>query len=310
MNSQQLDDIFRQEILPLLQAKASPSKRPCTIFLGGQPGAGKTRAQMRAMSLYEDESRLLPIVGDDFRQYHPDYQRLINEEPTHMPDATASAAGYWTGKAVKWADDNNISCIIEGTWRNSTTVLDEAKNAKQLNRATHAIIVAVPPVLSRLGILERYYLDLQREKAARWTPPFAHETTVAKLRQNIPAVSESRLMDRLTVTNRNGETLYDGTNAGRFVNAWNAGFSRQLTEAERAFAQKRIEILKNLIQQYTPNNTEIRDMLASVEQESQMNPQAPATTSVHSAGSGSGGCVYVSAHTRNGYPVQGYWRSH
>lgn len=51
----------------------TPSTNPVTVFLGAQPGAGKTNAQSIITGMYSFGS-LMPIVGDDFRSYHPDYE--------------------------------------------------------------------------------------------------------------------------------------------------------------------------------------------------------------------------------------------
>ena len=108
-----LDDVWKRKIEPRLAARSMPVSEPVTVFLGGQPAAGKTRAQRELVRGYS--GGLLSIVGDDFRQFHPDYERLCEEDPLAMPDVTAPAAGYWTGKAVGYADAHGVSCIIEGT---------------------------------------------------------------------------------------------------------------------------------------------------------------------------------------------------
>lgn len=46
---------------------------------------------------------------------------------------------------MEYADENGIPAIVEGTWRNAATVLDEAANAKHAGRSTHAVVLAVPP---------------------------------------------------------------------------------------------------------------------------------------------------------------------
>ncbi len=208
MSEPDYEGLRRKRILPSIKARAVRSLPSTTVFLGAQPGAGKTRGQELVKKLYG--GRILPIVGDDFRQYHPDFKRLMRDDPLAMPGITAKAAGIWTGMAVKYADDHGVSCVIEGTWRNAPTVLDEAGKAIALGRGMHAVLLAVPPALSRLGTLARFYDDLASMGVARWTPPAAHETTIANLEKNVPLIADSGLMDRLTVISRDGAVLYDG----------------------------------------------------------------------------------------------------
>ena len=84
-----------------------------------------------------------------------------------MPDATAKLAGLWTGMAVDYADTHGYGCIIEGTWSNAETVLNEAGRAKRLDRGTHAVLVATPADVSLLGILSRFYRDMEEGRRAR-----------------------------------------------------------------------------------------------------------------------------------------------
>ena len=239
-----LDDIWNRKIEPKLKARGTPSSAPVTVFLGGQPAAGKTRAQKELVHDYS--GRLLSIIGDDFRQYHPDYERLMREAPLDMPDATAKAAGYWTGRAVGYADTHGVSCIIEGTWRNKRTVLDEAEKARRLGRGAHAVILAVPPVLSRLGLLSRFYADLAMDGQARWTPPKAHEDTVAALPGTVHAVAVSGLFDRLSVMDRTGAFLYDGSDPQRFEDVWGTRFFGGPDKEESEQVGRELEYIESI----------------------------------------------------------------
>lgn len=144
LSLESIHGIFHAVIEPNFSIYTS-SSTPVTVFLGAQPGAGKTNAQSIITGMYGSGS-LMPIVGDDFRSYHPDYETLLKTNPLEMPNKTARAAGIWTGMAVEWARENSVSCIIEGTWRNKLTVLQEVERAVNANRKTHAILLAVPPI--------------------------------------------------------------------------------------------------------------------------------------------------------------------
>lgn len=253
MNEEYLRRRFKKRILPALGDPVC-SEGPVTVFLGGQPGAGKTRSQRLVKSMYGEN--LLPIIGDDYRQYHPQYAQLVREDPLRMPTVTASAAAAWTGMVVEWVDAHGASAVIEGTWRNSETVLKEAKRATQLGRRAHAVVVAVPPILSRLGILERYYFDLEQGESARWTPPEAHETAVHNLVSTVPAIAESGLFGRFTVIDREGAILYDGADGEAFSRTWAQNFARSLSEEERETVRRATGRLGRLCRTHTPENKE------------------------------------------------------
>lgn len=56
------------DIMPFVFRRAKAQLHPTTVFIGGQPAAGKTSGQELARNLHQD---ITPIVGDDYRQYHP-----------------------------------------------------------------------------------------------------------------------------------------------------------------------------------------------------------------------------------------------
>lgn len=220
---------WANRIRPVVFDGATKQTTPTTVFLGGQPAAGKTRGQELAKRLHPG---IIPIIGDDYRQYHPDYQRLMRDSPLDMPTTTSQLAGTWTGMCVDYADEQGYSILIEGTWRNSDTVLREAERCYELQRSTHAIIVATPPLLSRAGMLDRYCSTLLTAGEARWTPPNVHDETVRALDDNVFFIASSGLMDRLTVTDRNGEMLYTGSNPNKFTTIWRRRFHAPLTKDE------------------------------------------------------------------------------
>lgn len=246
------ETIFDTQIRPSLFRPSKKTDTPVTVFLGGQPGAGKTRAQRHILKLY-GESSIIPIVGDDFRQYHPDYRRFLKDDPIHMPDATAKLAGLWTGMAVDYADTHGYGCIIEGTWRNAKTVLNEVERAKRLDRGTHAVLVTTPADVSLLGILSRFYRDMEEGRRARWTPPTAHEITIRNLPDTVDQVASSPLFDRYTVQTRESVILYDGTDGNAFRQAWRDGFYRPLSDDEQSFMESELADLADLHQRFTPD---------------------------------------------------------
>lgn len=262
MDESDLNAIWARDILPSIKEHSTSTAKPITVFLGGQPAAGKTLSQRRLVKAYD--GRLLSIIGDDFRRHHPDYDRLLTEDPLSMPRVTAKAAGYWTGRAVEYADSHHVSCIIEGTWRNAPTVLDEAARARRLKRRTHAVMLAVPPVLSRLGLPYRFYRDLDKGDSARWTPPRAHEDTVAALPANVHAVAMSGLFDRLSVMDRSGAFLYDGDDSGLFERIWRDRFTGGLDADEKRLAERDLDYIESVRRALGVGEEESKPMLEAI----------------------------------------------
>ena len=73
------------------------STDPLLILTGAQPGAGKTRAGMDAIAA--SRQKIVRIIGDDIRKFHPEYLDLLSKHPAAMPDATAQAMGGWVERS-------------------------------------------------------------------------------------------------------------------------------------------------------------------------------------------------------------------
>lgn len=178
------------------------------ISLGGQPGAGKTKAGEAVQGMHPGRD-FVEINGDDYRQYVPGYDRILREDPHRMPDLTAPLAGRWVGQAVDRALQERVSFQIEGTWGNPAMVAETIQRAKQAGYATHAAVVAVPAALSRASILERYYGAINGGRPPRWTPIDRHEQVVATLGQAVEQIAADPAVDRFSILNRDGQVLYD-----------------------------------------------------------------------------------------------------
>ena len=50
-----------------------PGPSPTLLSVGAQPGAGKTRAIASTRRMFYPDHDFVEILGDDLRQYHPDY---------------------------------------------------------------------------------------------------------------------------------------------------------------------------------------------------------------------------------------------
>ncbi len=206
MTPEDVERTFHRDIAPDLFAGVTTSPRPLLVLLGGQPGAGKSRATDVLLDAYPG-CDIVPIVGDDFRRFHPEYAATLRTDPTVMPTVTAAAAGQWTRLAVETGLQEGFSLLIEGTWRNLSTPTGTLQIARSRRYETHAAVVAVPAPVSLVATLTRFY-DAPPD-AARWTPLSAHDQTVAALPAGVHALAGSPDVDRFTILDRDGRTHLD-----------------------------------------------------------------------------------------------------
>lgn len=73
----ELETRFRELVAPRVFRRGRSSERPLTLWVGGQPGSGKTfcgEALLRRLGLPD----VCPIIGDDLRRFHPEFDELVS----------------------------------------------------------------------------------------------------------------------------------------------------------------------------------------------------------------------------------------
>lgn len=209
----ELDSLYRTYIAPQLFSGVYPSENPVTVLLGGQPGAGKSSGADTVRNHYPHDS-FVELNIDEVRQFHPDYAELLKDDPENMSWHTNQAAKSWIERGEKHAYDHGLSTIAEGTWKTPANIVANASAAKEAKRNTHAVVVAVPPELSCLGALSRFYRQQEKGKNGRWVPVEFHDRAVANLPESVAALGAHPDVDTLTVVNRDGTVLYNSKTPG------------------------------------------------------------------------------------------------
>lgn len=200
--------IYRTLIEPFLFDEAISSAQPVAILIGGQPGAGKTRATEDVLLEYAD-AKPLALGVDELRAFHPAYPQLLAEDPANMTRATNLTVGSWMRMAIDHARQHRYGVVIEGTFRRPEVTITEAASFHQAGYQTRVVALAVPAAVSRNSILHRAVHDARRDGNARWTPLDAHDRGFTGTPQTIAAAEISDSVDRITIYNRAGQTLYD-----------------------------------------------------------------------------------------------------
>ncbi len=151
----------------------------------------------------------MPVIGDDLRQFHPDYARLMREEPLSMPAATAQASGQWIGMAADYLRAQRSDVLIETTLRSPEAMAQTISAFRQAGYVVELRVVAVPQEVSRLSTVERYTRQVEDTGAGRWTPAAAHDEAYAKAAGTVEELIASGRVDRLVIEDRGGSVLLD-----------------------------------------------------------------------------------------------------
>lgn len=209
LSDAQLREIFRQRIRPQFDRTGSfthAESAPTVVLLGGQPGSGKSRAVGRVKAQYPG---IVPVVGDDLRAYHPDYDRLMREDPLSMPRETGQAASRWARMAMEYLREQRRSALVETTLRQPDMVREVVTEFRQAGYRIELRVVAVPLEVSRLGTIARYADQVERSGAGRWAVSTVHDTAAAAVPGTASDVVKDGMIDHVTIESRQGEVYLE-----------------------------------------------------------------------------------------------------
>lgn len=288
LSAEQLRSFFDQDVRPYLegyrvQVSGGQSQPPVVVYVDGQPGAGKSRANERAT---QERPSLVPVIGDDLRQFHPDYARLMRDDPLAMPEVTSQASGRWIGMSADYLREQRADVLIETTLRSPDAMARTIEGFREAGYVVELRVVAVPQEVSRLSTVERHTGQIEVSGAGRWTPAIAHDEAYARATGTVESLVSSGIVDRFVIEDRVGTVLFDESYsgarddelavAGRQASAAfdHARAVEQMTpDAARAWielAHKQIEYVRGLRRQDT-------DMLSTVERIGTIDARAVAT---------------------------------
>ncbi|MDR2565894.1 MAG: zeta toxin family protein [Bifidobacteriaceae bacterium] len=199
---------------------------------------GKTHAQ-EAVLAANRLAQLVPVTGDDYREYHPDHPWLAEHAPLEMPAATAPVSGGIIRLALDHALAGRYSVLLEGTFRDPAMVTATAARFAGAGYRVEVVAVATPAAESRLSAQRRALGDGGR--FGRWTPPGAHEAALTGSPLVVAALEEVPAVSRVQVYSRQ-RLLYDNERGAggawrdtpRAAEALRAEQARPLTAAQAA----------------------------------------------------------------------------
>ena len=208
----------------------SPSKYPTMYLIGGQPGAGKSRALEKAK--IPDGYNVLKIVGDDFRRECALYDYLNKTYGKDSSKYTGEFAGAMVYLLKERAIKYRLNYSIEGTFRTATAPLNELKVAKESGYDSCVIICTCPKEVSWASTIERAQKMEQRGMFPRYVPKEHHDYVVEHLAENVKTVFDSGLVDHLEIMSRE-KVLYNsaehfGYDSQRIIEVINGELNRNV----------------------------------------------------------------------------------
>ncbi|MEV4190332.1 zeta toxin family protein [Streptomyces toxytricini] len=225
--------IFDELIAPSYLSGIVPREDPCAVFVLGQPGAGKSAtARMVRRAMRPGTTHL---AGEDFKVSHPDYLRLLQEDPRNAGAAVRADYRAWFAEAEEYVRRQRGDALVEGAPGSISEFLAGAEPFHRASYSVELVVLAVREADSRLATALRYARALKLGINGRFTSRAGHDqcfhalTDIADLAAGHPAISA------VTLIRRDGQALLRAEHGStELARALAAERARPYTEAEAA----------------------------------------------------------------------------
>jgi hypothetical protein len=182
--------------------KSQAQKEPVIVFVGAQPGAGKTAIANRIRRELIARGGYIHVDADRMREEIP----IGEAKPTS--GETQADAGRLANVVRALAIDGRRNVIEEGTLRSPGVMGAVASMAHGRGYRAELVALAVHREESLLGVYERFEKQhLNPALNPRFVSEDYHDGAFAGFTENV--VKDADKFDRIRVVNRDGQMLFD-----------------------------------------------------------------------------------------------------
>lgn len=199
--------IFDELIVPTYLRGIAAHDDPVTVYVVGQPGAGKTRAA-RLIRRALRHRRPTAIVGDDFKASHPDYLRLLEQTPRTASARIRADYQAWQEQAEAYVRARRGDMVIEMAPGSAAQLLRSANRDRAAGRRVEVVVLGVRAADSRQGTAVRYAEVSRSGLPARFTSASGHNTCFAVVPETVWAAEHGTTVHSLVVMRRDGTAAY------------------------------------------------------------------------------------------------------
>lgn len=192
------------KILKSITSEYVPQEKQGVIFLGGQPGSGKSYFYTQDDSL----RNYVFINGDKYRKYHPHFQEIIQYDLMNMALFTQHFSNRCVEQLIKDLSDNGYNLIIEGTLRNPEIPISTCKMLKSKGYDTSLYVMAVDARVSWESTVNRAKMIQEMGETPRFVPLDKYNYIVNHIVPNLEQIEQEQCFDSIKVVDRESKILF------------------------------------------------------------------------------------------------------
>ena len=200
--------LFEEKVWPSIAVnKSGDLPNPAAYIVAGQPGSGKTR--MSSVVIEEYNADIIQSMGDNFRGFHPRYQKLLKKYGQYCAYFTLPQAKFLSELTLHRAAEGRYNIIQEGALENVKHTMEMIEFLKRKGYTVVIMLRACPRKKSWKAI-HQLFLQ-QRLKApglSRLITKEYHDAACLSFLSATNDLIKQTLMDRLIIKSPKG-LLYD-----------------------------------------------------------------------------------------------------
>ena len=213
---------------------------PICIYLGGQPGCGKSTTSRR-LRKSKHEDGLVDVSLDNYRSYHPNYLEIeecirrhwVGREETDndtmgndIADFTHNFAGLMSDKVLDYLRDRKYNIVLEWGMRNPGGPIDRMKNMKENGYTNIVNFILVHKDISKAACRLRANVMNNFNHIIRRVPDYFHESCISTLPKSAKEIYNNAYLknhdvDQFILTDRDNRIIWDQTHSENIEEVYN-----------------------------------------------------------------------------------------
>src|ERR1035437_686354 len=202
LTDKRLLQIYEEKIKPKFFDGVSVSENKTAVFLGGQPGAGKS--YLKGISVENLTTKSAVIIDSDLlRQNHPNLG-MIAEKDIYNLDKECYK---WGEMLIRDAVKENKNLVFDGTLGgNLEQTLKAITELKEKEYKVNVSVLATNDAISKIGITWRYEQQKAQTGVGRNVELTYHDQIYERLPNNLSQIIDSKKIDELKIFRRDNHT--------------------------------------------------------------------------------------------------------
>lgn len=230
-----------------------PQKNHAVIFLGGQPGAGKSHFYSKR----DDLNGYIVIDGDQYRKYHPRNDDIAKYDLENYANRTQQFVNKCVERLIEDLSDHGYNLVIEGTLRDPNVPINTCKTLIGKGYTADMYVLAVDARMSwqatinraRESMINKAAVLFDTKTVARLVPIDKYNLIVNNLPDNLQKIEDSGYFHSIHVIDRDFNILYptkNGLSAAEVLRTkmnlaeWNKDYEKKVDE----FLETKIDVLQ------------------------------------------------------------------